>query len=251
MNEIRNIPISYDEICVRQFSSLFSRLKHLFIKIDIGCPYGLPHVATFNQATFAPLSEKAMELFLAAGYRRNGNCLYNMHCATCLECIPIRLKVSDFKPNRNQRRAVSKNSDLALSLGQLKADRENIELCEKFLNIRYPRRDNTATGYYNDFFYNSIVNSGQLEYRLGEKLIGTAIIDIGVNWMNGVYFYFDPDYSKRSLGTYNILKMVDLCRKWGIEYLYLGYWIETVSAMSYKKSFRPCQVFVGNSWVTK
>lgn len=231
-----------------EFSSLLMRVEHLFVNIDIGCPYGLPYVATFHQATFGPLSERAMELFLAAGYRRNGNCLYNMACLACSACIPIRLHTSDFSPDRNQRRVFAKNRDVTRSLVPLRVTDEDLELCEKFLQARYPRENNTAKGYYRDFFLNRVVNSIQLQYRLADRLVGTSIIDIGYNWMNAVYFYFDPDEARRSLGTYNILCLVDLCREWEIEYLYLGYYIDAVPAMSYKANFRPHYLLRDREW---
>lgn len=245
---MKDVTFTYDEHCWSEFSAMISRVDHLFVSIDIGCPYGMPHVATFHQATFAPLSERAMELFLFAGYRRNGNCLYNMRCADCSACVPIRLHPEEFRPNRNQTRALKKNSDVETTILPLQPDYENLDLCEKFLQKRYPRENNTARGYYRDFFLNNIVNSAQLQYRVDGRLVGTAVVDIGYNWLNGVYFYFDPEESHRSLGTLNILHMVDLCRQWEIEYLYLGYYICSVPAMSYKKNFKPHYILSQNKW---
>ena len=245
---MRDVTFTYDERCRAEFSSLISRVEHLFISIDIACPYGLPYVASFHQATFAPLSERAMELFLAAGYRRNGNCLYNMLCANCSACIPIRLNTLDFRPNRNQKRTLKKNQDVEMAILPLQPDLETLDLCEKFLQIRYPRENNNASGYYRDFFLNNIVNSAQIQYRINGRLVGVSIIDIGYNWLNAVYFYFDPAQSKRSLGTYNILKLVDLCLEWDVEYLYLGYFIESVPAMSYKSNFRPHYILESDRW---
>lgn len=244
----RTMNPTYDERCRKEFSSLLMRVEHFFVNIDIGCPYGLPYVSTFHQATFGPLSERAMELFLAAGYRRNGNCLYNMSCLACSACIPIRLHPSEFRPNRNQKRAWAKNKDVKTALEPLRVTEEHLALCEKFLQARYPRENNSAQGYYRDFFLNNIVNSVQLQYRVEDRLVGASIIDLGYNWMNAVYFYFDPDESSRSLGTYNILCLVDLCREWEIEFLYLGYYIHSVPAMSYKANFHPHYLFSGQEW---
>lgn len=244
----RTMKPTYDERCRKEFSSLLMRVEHLFVNIDIGCPYGLPHVSTFHQATFGPLSERAMELFLAAGYRRNGNCLYNMSCLTCSACIPIRLHPSEFRPNRNQKRVWAKNNDVTTALLPMKVTEEDLALCEKFLRARYPSENNSAQGYYRDFFLNNIVNSIRLQYRVDDRLVGTSVIDIGYNWMNAVYFYFDPDESPRSLGTYNVLRLVDLCREWEIEFLYLGYFIRSVPAMSYKANFHPHYLFSGQQW---
>lgn len=239
----------YDDVCRREFDNIYRRVKDLFISIDIGCPYGLPHRATFHQATFAPLNERAMELFLCSGYRRNGNWLYDMCCAECSACVPIRLHSQEFRPGRNQRRSLKKNRDIVVEVRPLRPDSENIELCEKFLRERYPRENNNAGGYFHDFFLNNIVNSAQVEYRIGNRLVGTSIIDIGYNWLNAVYFYFDPDESSRSLGTFNILTLVDICRQWDIEYLYLGYYIESVAAMSYKSNFTPHYLLKGGEWL--
>ncbi|GAB6192867.1 arginyltransferase [Desulfocastanea catecholica] len=245
---MRDVTFTYDEKCAGEFSRLLSRVEHLFISIDIGCPYGLPFVARFHQATFAPLSERAMELFLAAGYRRNGNCLYDMQCPHCSACMPIRLHPDEFRPNRNQRRALKKNQDVQMAILPLQPDQETLQLCEKFLQMRYPRENNNALGYYRDFFLNNIVNSAQIQYRIDGRLIGTAVVDIGYNWMNAVYFYFDPDESSRSLGTYNIMQLIDLCLEWEVEYLYLGYLIQSVPAMSYKSNFRPHYLLLQGKW---
>jgi len=245
---MRRLATDYDQQCRNEFKLLYSRVASYFITIDIGCPYGLPQVASFHQASFAPLGERAMELFLASGFRRNGNCLYEMHCRECNACLPIRLNPEEFKPNRNQRRAWKKNADLEKAIVPLRYDQENLELCERFLRARYPIKSNTAAGYYRDFFINTIVHSAQIEFRLHGKLLGTSIIDVGYNWINAVYFFFDPNQGHRSLGTYNILHLIQLCREWEIDYLYLGYLIHNVSAMSYKSRFRPHYIFQDGIW---
>lgn len=245
----REVVQQYDKRCLSEYNTLFSRVSGLFVSIDIGCPYGLPHIATFHQATFAPISERVMELFLSAGYRRNGNCLYDMRCRDCSKCIPIRLHPAEFRPNRNQRRTYKKNADLDIKIVPLLPNEENYDLCERFLAERYPRESNSSLGYYRDFFQNHIVSSARIEYRLHEKLVGASIVDIGYNWLNAVYFYFDPVLSSRSLGTYNILQLVDLCRQWEIGFLYLGYLIESVPAMSYKEKFQPNYQLKNDTWV--
>lgn len=238
----------YDQQCADEFSTIKSRIDSYFMDLSTSCPYGLPFVATFHQAMFCPLDQHVMELFLAAGYRRNGNCLYSMRCLGCSACIPIRLHRRTFQPNRSQRRIRKKNADITVSLDGLLPDEENLELCQKFLQRRYPQKNNTARGYYDNFFLNGIVDSFRLQYRLEGKLVGVSIIDIGDNWLNAVYFYFDPDEGRRSLGTFNILTLLDLCQERGIDYLYLGYYIQSVAAMSYKNSFKPHYLYLDGVW---
>ncbi len=82
----------YDQQCAEEFA-IRNKIDCYFFDLPTVCPYGLPFVATFHQAMFCPLNQHVMELFLAAGYRRNGNCLYGMRCVECSACIPIRLDV--------------------------------------------------------------------------------------------------------------------------------------------------------------
>ncbi|MEN8190659.1 MAG: arginyltransferase [Thermodesulfobacteriota bacterium] len=238
----------YDKQCSREFTELETSIKKYFVEMTVECPYALPHDAVFYQALFAPLGDRTMELFLASGYRRNGNCLYTMHCPHCQECIPIRLHPGEMTYNRNQRRTLKKNSDLVIEFGEPSMSQENIELCDRFLQSRYPQKSNRANSYYSGFFINSITTTMEIRYRLGERLVGNGIIDVGENWMNAVYFYFDPDEAGRSLGTFNILTMIDLCLKHNIEYLYLGYFIEEVAAMNYKRYFQPYYLRLDSHW---
>jgi arginyl-tRNA--protein-N-Asp/Glu arginylyltransferase len=239
----------YDRQCRQAFALIEKNLDRYFINMSMECPYQLPYKATFYQALFGPLTDQIMELFLAAGYRRNGNSLYTMRCESCSACVPIRINPAEFKPSRDQRRVLKKNSDLSITLNSVRMTEENLELCEHFLTNRYPQKNNTALGYYSGFFLNHIVNSLEFHYRAGGRLLANGIVDIGENWMNAVYFYFDTAESKRSLGTFNILTLIDFCLQKSIEHLYLGYYIEGVSAMSYKSRFRPYYLKQGEAWI--
>jgi leucyl-tRNA---protein transferase len=242
------VTTDYDRKCLNEYVFLQERVNRYFVELTIDCPYGLPQRACFYQALFSTLTERQMEVFLAAGYRRNGNCLYTMHCQTCRACIPIRLRVDDFSPNRNQRRVWRRNMDVQVHMDSLRLDQEHLELCDLFLQTRYPREHNRAQGYYGEFFCNTITDTVQVQFRLEDRLVGASIVDMGTNFMNAVYFYFDPRHGNRSLGTYNILTLIDICRKLGLAYLYLGYFIAGVPAMSYKEKFRPHQLLLQNGW---
>lgn len=238
----------YDRTCANEFELIKPRLAQFFAEMVVDCPYNLPHDAVFYQALFAPVTDRLMELFLASGYRRNGNCLYTMHCRNCEACIPIRLHVDEMQLNRNQRRVLKKNRDVEIEYAPIEASRENTSLCEKFLRERYPHRNNNGRSYYEGFFLNNIIPGMEIRYRLKGRLMGTGIVDIGSNWMNAVYFYFDPADAKRSPGVFNILTLLDTCRKLDIEYLYLGYYLKEVQAMSYKDRFSPHYLFENGVW---
>ena len=95
---------------------------------------------------------------------------------------------------------------------------------------------------FDDFLYTSPVDTLEFKYYLGRRLVGVSLVDRSPRSLSSVYMYFDPDHSRRSLGTYSILWEIDYCRRSGILYYYLGFYVADCRAMAYKARFRPCAV---------
>lgn len=229
---------------------LIARLERYFHESAAPCPYNLPGPAVYRAAGVERMPPDLLGMLLAAGFRRNGNTIYSMNCPGCQACRPIRLLPDQFRPNRSQRRALKKNRDIAVEFGPLAPTREKLALLEKFFRHRYPGRHNNAHDYYSGFFLSSAEFSLEATYRLDGQLVGTAIIDLGSSWLNAVYFFFDPDQADRSLGTFNILRLVELCQQHGLAELYLGFWIAEAKAMRYKAAFLPHQILRQGQWQT-
>lgn len=225
-----------------------SGLEQYFVDISVDCPYGLPRTAVYHQAMFTSIGDATLALFFAHGYRRNGNCIYSMRCPGCSACVPIRLRPEEFVPNRNQRRVLKKNQDVTVGVAPLRMSRENLTLLDSHLQARFPEGRSRAEDYYAGFFISAISRCFEIRYRVGDRLIGVAIVDGSEQWLNAVYFYFDPSESWRSPGTMNILNLINFCRHHGIGHLYLGYSIEQVQAMRYKAAFKPHELLLAGRW---
>jgi len=226
-------------------------LEQYFVDISVPCPYGLEQTAVYHQALLASINDESMARFFENGYRRNGNCIYCMRCPNCRSCVPIRLRPEAFRPNRNQRRVWRKNSDVKTGVAPLSMTRENLALLDKYLRARFPDGRSTAESYYSGFFITAVSRCFEIRYRVGDRLIGVAIVDGSNFFLNAVYFFFDPDEGRRSPGTMNILYMINFCRSHKIDLLYLGYWIEQVRAMCYKTAFKPHELLIDRSWRKK
>ncbi len=221
---------------------------NLLRDIGVVCPYGVGDLAVFRQHMFHRLPDSLFHEFLEAGFRRSGNSLYTVVCPDCSKCLPIKVDPFEFKPNRNQKRVWRKNSDFEISMDKLRVTEEKLGLCQKFFVDRFPDTYNDSLDYYGFFFINVVTNTLEIEFRLRGRLVGSSIIDIGADWVNAVYFYFDSAEARRSPGTYNILYLIDFCRSRNIRFLYLGYLIRELESMAYKARFRPYYIREEGEW---
>jgi leucyl-tRNA---protein transferase len=75
-----------------------------------------------------------------------------------------------------------------------------------------------------------------------------SIVDRLEDGVSSVYTFFEPDLPGASLGTYNVLWQIELCRRLRLPYLYLGYWIGQSRKMAYKINFQPIEGLINGQW---
>ncbi|CAG9860934.1 unnamed protein product [Phyllotreta striolata] len=82
------------------------------------------------------------------------------------------------------------------------------------------------------------------QYWLDDKLIAVGVIDILPKSISSVYFFYDPDYRRLTLGTYGSLREIELTRRLqrslpNLRDYYMGFYIHSCSKMRYKGRLRP------------
>jgi arginine-tRNA-protein transferase len=108
--------------------------------------------------------------------------------------------------------------------------------------------DQDSREQYQHFLLHSNVTTDLYEFRLNGRLYMVSLVDRLLDGLSSVYTFFEPAGTASSLGTFGILWQIDECRRLGLDYLYLGYWIGESRKMAYKASFRPIEGLFGGSW---
>jgi arginyl-tRNA--protein-N-Asp/Glu arginylyltransferase len=201
-----------------------------------------------------PIQQLAPEEFdqrLAEGDRRSGVFLYRTQCPACQACEPIRLDVTTFQPTATQRREKRRGDALLeVRLGEPIVDQRRVDLFNRHRDLRRLTQSDEPIDHesYRDFLLHSCCETWELSYWHERRLLAVAIVDAGRTSLSAVYCYYDPDFPSVSLGTYSILREVELCQDTGRQYLYLGFFIAQSPHMSYKGRFHPHQRRIAGQW---
>jgi arginine-tRNA-protein transferase len=162
----------------------------------------------------------------------------------------VRIVAAQFQPNRSQRRAQRSHEALEARLLELKYHPEHYALYLRYQSHRHSGggMDHDSREQYRHFLLQSNVRSSLVEFREGGRLRMVSIVDRLEDGLSSVYTFFEPDLAGASLGTYNVIWQIALCRQLGLPYLYLGYWIAQSRKMAYKINFQPLEGLIDGRW---
>lgn len=197
-----------------------------------------------------PLNMPLYSQLLQHGFRRSGRFSYRPCCRHCQACIACRIPVQQFTASRSQKRCYKRNRDLELTVVKAAYTNEYFDLYRRYLDSRHGEGSmaNPSEQDFEQFLYSEWSDTRFLELRLNGQLLAVAVTDATSHALSAVYSFFQPELDKRSLGTCCILTQIDYARKLGLDYLYLGYWIENHKKMHYKQNFKPLQLYLDESW---
>ncbi|MEO6118834.1 MAG: arginyltransferase [Methylotenera sp.] len=193
------------------------------------------------------------------GFRRSGNFAYRPHCEKCRECVPVRVILQDFAPNRSQKRAYKQHQNLTASIFNVGFQEEHYALYSAYQKARHldlntkdkdsNLDDKDDIEQYRNFLCQTNVESVMVEFREHGQLKMVSVIDIVRDGISAVYTFYDTQDAKASYGTYNVLWQVDWAKSLNLPYLYLGYWIKDSQKMAYKQNFKPLEKLIDGEWL--
>ncbi len=213
-----------------------------------------PHVITAHQYSS----------LIKQGFRRSGKFVYKPHCQTCRECIPVRIVLADFAPNRSQQRAYKKHQNLTTTILPIGFHDAHYALYRAYQKARHADVHDSLSGensahteerslqddieQYKNFLCQSSVESVLVEFRDQGQLKMLSVIDIVNDGISAVYTFYDTRDKNVSYGTYNVMWQATWAQSLHFRYLYLGYFIKESKKMAYKQNYKPLEMLIDVAW---
>ncbi len=181
------------------------------------------------------------------GWRHFGRTLFRPRCRGCDACRSIRVDVARFRPDRSQRRAWKANrGEVRLEVAEPVAGPDQLDLYRRYHAHQerakdWPDRSDESAEEYHATFVANPFPVDEYRYLLGDDLVGVGYVDPLPVGPSAITFFHDPAHLDRSLGTFNVLTLIDRARTLGLPHVYLGYYVADCPSLSYKARFEPNQ----------
>ncbi len=238
--------------------SAIVRFPRFFVTSPSPCPY-LP--GKTERKVFTELNgshaEELNDALSRIGFRRSQNVAYRPSCIDCKACISVRVLTKEFEPNATQRKILRRNADLSVSACRPWSTSEQYDLLHRYLEKRHPEGGmvNMDDMDYADMVEQSPVKSHVVEYRTPSRfgrpgeLIGACLTDQQGDGLSMIYSFYDAEAEGRpGLGNFIIMDHIMRARKAGLDYVYLGYWVQGSARMQYKARYQPLERLGPDGW---
>ncbi len=180
-----------------------------------------------------------LDNLLSHGWYRQGSTVFTTHFISPFgddknyRVFWLRYRVNTLKLTNKSSAIISSNKDFSVICKPF-AYSEEIDL----LHARYAR---SLKFYVSESLAdklqdvdNRIFDTHIIEVRDGDKLIGCGIFDLGINAIEGIVNFFDPEYKKFSPGKFLIIQKYLYCLNNNINLYYPGYYSVDHPVFDYK-----------------
>ena len=216
------------------------------------CAYLPTERASLEVRVMLDVSAGEMESLLERGWRRFGPIYFRPACAACDQCTSVRVPVGRFAASQSQRRAARACARLRRVVGPPRVDAERLALYAKWHEARErargwePNPQNRERYALEFAFPHPCAREAAFhDDAAGGRLVGVGLYDETPNALSAAFFYHDPAYARLSLGTANVVKLVESARAEGRAHLYLGFCVEGCPSLRYKARFKPHEALQG------
>lgn len=227
-----------------------------FSTLDDECPYQKDKISRLEYMVMEGVDEKGREKntsfllndeLVKRGWRRFGSFFSRPVCKNCNDCLGLRINVEEFLLSKSQRRIMRKNAKTKIILQRPSLSEQHLLLYKSFHEFKKLQRgwkiyDLSFKQYYNCYVANQGEYAYELDFYVDDKLVCVDLIDMVSDGISSVYCFYDPTLMEYSLGKYSLLSEIELAKKRGLKYIYLGYYVKNCPSLAYKGLYEPYEL---------
>jgi arginine-tRNA-protein transferase len=152
--------------------------------------------------------------------------------------------VENFQWSKSKRRILRRAKDISILIQPPSITQEHLDLFRKYHKFKEKKNgweyhEVTYNGYFSSFVDGAYDYGYEVLYYFEGKLIGVDLIDILPQGISSIYFYYDPDFSYYNLGKLSLYYQIIMAKERGLEWIYLGYYVEGCPSLAYKATYKP------------
>ena len=125
----------------------------------------------------------------------------------CSACVPIRIPVAGFQPDRTLRRIAKANAGVEGFVMPARASAEQFQLFQRYQQARHGDGDMATMSFYDyrAMVEDTPITTGLVEFRdASDRLLGACLTDWLSDGLSAVYSFFAPEEDRRSLGAFAV-----------------------------------------------
>jgi arginyl-tRNA--protein-N-Asp/Glu arginylyltransferase len=211
------------------------------------CVYVSDHTCKYEYVLVKKMHPDEYMAYLLAGWRRFGYTLFRQNCSGRNACRSLRVDAARFRLDRSQRRTRKANEGaIRLLIGNPEVTPQKVALVDRFHSDRsqtrgWSRRKFGDAAEFASRFVSNPFPTQEWCYFRDDVLVGIGYVDQLAGGLSAIYFVRDPTLRDYSLGTWNVLCLIDKALALGLPHVYLGYHVLGCPSLEYKARFRPNQ----------
>ena len=177
---------------------------------------------------------------LALGYYRMGHAIFTTNyiqtpgSTNVLAVYWLRTKIKNITESRHALKIRKKTSSLKVAYKRATITKEIEDLYSHYYSKLDFETAQTCNLCLHDNVSQNPFDSWMIEIRDNSVLIAVGYFDLGKTAIAGILNFYDPDYSKYSLGKYLMLKKIDYAVLNKLDYYYTGYLCPQNPKFNYK-----------------
>jgi len=218
-----------------------------FCMLDYECAYIPDKKVRMHYKHIENATQSYNTALINRGWRRFGSYYFHPICEGCSECKSLRINVDEFKLSKSQKKSIKRNRETEIIIQKPTLTQAHLDLYNKYHAFKHQKDNwthrNISPREYKENFVEGAHDFGkEVLYIQDGEIIGVDLIDILDDGISSIYFYYDPDFPRLSLGIYSLLYQIELAKVLELPWIYLGYWVDGCKAFAYKSNFQPQEI---------